>query len=332
MKKFLLLLSLALCSLWASAAVSESYKAYVELWKAEAIRQQQTYGVPAAITLAQGLLESAAGQSDLCMRANNHFGIKATSDWTGGVVQHKGSAYRKYAAAADCYRDHSLFLRRSRYASLFELEPTDYQRWAEGLKRCGYAEDPLYPEKLIRIVEEYGLNDITREALGDAPATLATEAVVAAPAAVVAASAVAPAPEIVYSAPYVAPLSAREERKAFFATHKRYRMNGVSYVIAAEGDTYASVAFRLNQKERTLRENNDALGRTLAPGDRIYLAAKRKKGLREHSPLWVHPDESLWMVAQREGVRLETIYSLNGLSRDILVFRTRQTILIRPKK
>lgn len=340
MKKYLLILCALMSSVLTFGAVSETYMGYVQFWRAEAIRQQQTYGVPAAITLAQGLLESAAGQSDLCNRANNHFGIKATNDWTGGVVQHKGSAYRKYDDAADSYRDHSLFLRRSRYSALFELEPTDYEHWAQGLKTCGYAEDPLYPEKLIRIIEEYDLNDITREAIA-APTTIAgvsAAAVLTANKNVIAPVVVSKAEPIAVMTqnpeePYVEPLTAYQERKAFYKSHLKNRMNGVSYVLAIEGDTYANVAFRLNVKERTLREHNDALGRTLMPGDRIYLAQKPKYGLADHSPLWVHPDESLWAIAQREGMQLETIYKLNELSHNVRSFKTRQTILIRkPKK
>jgi hypothetical protein len=121
---------------------------YIEQWKAVAVKKMKEHGIPASITLAQGLLESGNGNSELARKANNHFGIKCTPDWTGGKSYHdddaKNECFRKYNDAAQSYEDHAKFLQRSRYASLFELKPTDYKGWAHGLKKAGYATADIY--------------------------------------------------------------------------------------------------------------------------------------------------------------------------------------------
>ncbi|MFZ1688435.1 MAG: glucosaminidase domain-containing protein [Flavobacteriales bacterium] len=137
---------------------------YIELWKSVAVEKMKQHGIPASITLAQGLLESGNGNSELAREANNHFGIKCTPDWSGGKSYHdddrKNDCFRKYRDAADSYEDHSKFLQRPRYASLFELRTTDYKGWAHGLKKAGYATDPAYPRKLIELIERYELNKL----------------------------------------------------------------------------------------------------------------------------------------------------------------------------
>ena len=139
---------------------------YIEQWKEVAVRKMKEHGIPASITLAQGLLESGNGNSKLAREANNHFGIKCTPDWTGGKSYHdddkKDDCFRKYKDAAQSYEDHAKFLQKPRYASLFELKPTDYEGWARGLKKAGYATDPAYPQKLISLIERYRLNDLDR--------------------------------------------------------------------------------------------------------------------------------------------------------------------------
>ena len=146
------------------ASLNPAYTAYIERWKATALAQQAQYGIPASITLAQGLLESGAGQSDLASQANNHFGIKCHSDWEGKTFRKdddkRDECFRSYAKAEDSFRDHSLFLKRKRYEVLFTYDVKDYKAWANGLKACGYATDPAYPQKLIRIIETYGLADL----------------------------------------------------------------------------------------------------------------------------------------------------------------------------
>lgn len=155
-------LSIVLCI--NAESISPVYQAYIEQWKATALAQQAEFGIPASITLAQGLLESGAGQSDLARIANNHFGIKCHSDWNGKTyrkdAETRNECYRSYKRAEDSFRDHSLFLTRKRYEVLFTYNIRDYKAWARGLKACGYATDPKYPDKLIKIIETYELDKI----------------------------------------------------------------------------------------------------------------------------------------------------------------------------
>lgn len=145
---------------------------YVDDFKEIAKGNMKTYGIPASIILAQGILESGAGRGELAKNSNNHFGIKCHTGWTGETVHHDDDAaqecFRKYKDPAESYKDHALFLTsRSRYASLFELEKGDYEAWARGLRKAGYATDPKYPEKLIGYIERYNLHQYDAEVLGN---------------------------------------------------------------------------------------------------------------------------------------------------------------------
>jgi flagellum-specific peptidoglycan hydrolase FlgJ len=139
---------------------------YIERFKAIAIQEMNQYGIPASITLAQGLFESGSGNSELAKVANNHFGIKCTSDWKGkSYFKDDDSAnecFRVYDNPDDSYRDHSAFLKRKNYAKLFELDKNDYEGWARGLKKAGYATNPKYPELLINIIVKYSLDQYDR--------------------------------------------------------------------------------------------------------------------------------------------------------------------------
>jgi flagellum-specific peptidoglycan hydrolase FlgJ len=136
---------------------------YIERFKDIAVSEMNTYGIPASITLAQGLLESASGNSTLARDANNHFGIKCTPEWQGKTTLRdddiKDECFRVYKDPEESFRDHSEFLKRKRYASLFELDKNDYKGWANGLKDAGYATNPKYGELLISLIERYQLND-----------------------------------------------------------------------------------------------------------------------------------------------------------------------------
>src|SRR6201991_3044924 len=144
---------------------------YVNTYKVIAMAEMQRSGIPAAIILAQGLHETEAGMSELVKQSNNHFGIKCKDDWKGQVVYHDDDArqecFRSYPTAADSYRDHSDFLRRSsRYAFLFQLPPTDYEGWAYGLRKAGYATNIRYSQLLIKIIKDYNLQQYTLIAMG----------------------------------------------------------------------------------------------------------------------------------------------------------------------
>ncbi len=349
MKKIVFFAALSVALTLAAQKPNEAYLAYIEEWKETAIQQQIDYGVPAAITMAQALLESGAGQSELAVNAKNHFGIKCTNDWFGGVYYHdddsQGECFRQYYDAAESFKDHSLFLKRPRYNSCFEIAPQDYEGWAYRLRDCGYATDYLYAPKLVKIIETYHLDALTKAALNSnrpkspevleqaqAQAAAAQQAKKKRPlkATVVRKSDVIMTVKNDPEPPYVVPLTAREERDSFFLAHPMHKQNGISYVNAHEGDTYANVAFRLNVRERELREHNDALGRDLQKGDRIYLYAKKKTGDKDF--VWTHTGQSLWELSQEEGVYIESIQKLNGLDPMIRVFRTRQKIYLRKVK
>ncbi len=137
-------------------------EAYIERFKNIAVAEMNNHGIPASIKLAQGLLESGNGNSELALQANNHFGIKCASDWRGKSIRkdddEKDECFRVYSNPEDSYKDHSEFLKRKRYAALFELKKSDYEGWAKGLKAAGYATNPKYPELLISLIERYNLN------------------------------------------------------------------------------------------------------------------------------------------------------------------------------
>ena len=146
-----------------TVVTSSSINDYVLQYKDIAMGNMQKYGIPASIILAQGILESGAGKGDLAVSANNHFGIKCHKDWLGESVRHDDDSaqecFRKYTEASESYRDHALFLvGKNRYASLFTYEKDDYKAWAKGLRACGYATDPNYPDKLISYIERYNLH------------------------------------------------------------------------------------------------------------------------------------------------------------------------------
>lgn len=311
---------------------NEKYLTYIAQWRETAVANEHDYGVPASIILAQGLLESAAGTSELAREANNHFGIKCTSDWMGGNYYYdddaKDECFRMYQDAAESFKDHSLFLQRPRYQTCFEIAVEDYAGWANRLKQCGYATDPNYPKKLIKLIEDYRLDTIAvaftaggREIRGNEPPQKNSSSVAPIP--------ITPSDE---NNEYTEPLSAYKEKQLFFLTHAKRTNNGIKYIVAREGDTYANIAFRLNVRERTLRGWNDALGRELKAGDYVYLTKKRCTVPKEKTLLWVHPGESLWYVCQREGIQLRKVQQLNQLDPSVQVFRTRQQILLRKQK
>ncbi|MCO4293423.1 glucosaminidase domain-containing protein [Solitalea sp. MAHUQ-68] len=150
-------------------AKSNSTQQYINKYKQVAIEEMRRTGVPASITLAQGIFESASGNSDLALKANNHFGIKCTSDWQGESYNkdddRPNECFRKYPHAEGSFHDHSEFLKRPRYAALFKLDPTDYQSWANGLKTAGYATNPQYAPKLIELIERYELYKYDKTAI-----------------------------------------------------------------------------------------------------------------------------------------------------------------------
>lgn len=153
------------------SVTKNTIESYVDMYAPAAMQSMKTYGIPASIKLAQGILESGSGNGTLCRTANNHFGIKCKEEWTGDSVSHTDDApdecFRKYNSALESYNDHSEFLaNRVYYKNLFTLDKSDYQAWAKGLKKAGYATDPKYPSKLINIIERYRLYEYDEMVLG----------------------------------------------------------------------------------------------------------------------------------------------------------------------
>ena len=293
-------------------ALNQAYLDYIAKYRDLAIQQQREHKIPASITMAQGILESAAGKSELAVKANNHFGVKCTSDWPGRTYRHddetKNECFRRYADVKDSYEDHSLFLKRKRYESLFSLPIGDYKNWAYGLKACGYATDPKYPEKLIRLIELYDLNSLTFDTV------------------LVASGAVNVGDTAIVEKPHGDVIAfADQERTDDYDTpamdnvelggaHKSGHRNGVRYIVAKRGDTFESLAYQLNMYERTLRRYNDALDtRELEAGDLVYVYPKKCRADRKHRYCTVRKGDTAWGLSQKYGIKLRSLYKLNGI-------------------
>lgn len=312
MKKLLFTVMVVLCVLSAVAQTAKDYyTAYIAKYAKQAQQEQKKHGIPASITLAQGLLESAAGRSDLAQNANNHFGIKCTSSWTGDSYtkddDKKDECFRKYRQVSDSYEDHSQFLLRPRYESLFQLDITDYKGWAHGLKRCGYATDPGYAGKLIKLIEDYELAQYDI-ASTDKGKTSASEPQTA--------NQIEDEPEEVVDNAF----KTKRTRRTMAAVdlvmeHKVRRNNGRKYIVARLGDTFASLAYEYNMYEKTLRRYNDIVNPRyeLHEGDKVYLYPKRSRAQRQYAVYRVKKGENIWQIAQDKGVKLKTIYRLNGI-------------------
>ncbi len=264
------------------------YTDYIEQYSGIAMQQMAKYRIPASIILAQGLLESGAGQSMLAVKANNHFGIKCGGDWKGRTVRKTDDApnecFRAYASARDSYMDHSLFLTgRPRYASLFKLDITDYKAWAHGLKSAGYATNPSYANRLITIIETYELYRYDSE--GKKKASKGAKV---------------SEPEVWVSS----------------VPHQVYLSNGLAYVQARRGDTFESLSKEFNISTRKLINYNDLhKGYTLAEGDVVYLRAKRSKS-KTHTLYTVRDGDSMHTISQIYGIKLKSLYRMNGLNPD----------------
>ena len=273
---------------------------YVAQYKDMAIREMKRMGVPAAITLAQGILESESGNSELVKKSNNHFGIKCKSSWTAATVTHdddeRGECFRAYNDAEESYRDHSNFLRGSaRYGFLFDLDPTDYKAWAYGLSKAGYATNPRYPQILITQIETYNLQQYTLQADDQVPPHH--------PDAFIAQTEPSPLPEVRKQEPITS---------AGPATGQRLTINGKRAVMAAKGTSLLAIATANHIALKRLMEYNDLEEDGLLSKDQlIFLERKQKQGNTDYYK--VLPGESLHDVAQKNGVTLESLIYMNNL-------------------
>ena len=271
------------------------YNEYIKQYAPLAVEQMKEHKIPASITLAQGLLESGAGQSALARKSNNHFGIKCHSDWRGRRVYHdddaKGECFRAYRHPKDSYEDHSLFLKRgARYAFLFKLKITDYKGWARGLKKAGYATDPSYANRLITIIEDYDLYKYDSRGMSKREARKWEKEL---------------------------------KKKPWLANpHQVYIANDIAYVVARDGDTFQFLGKEFDISWRKLVKYNDLHKEyTLEAGDIIYLKKKRSKAPKQYKkrPHVIQPGESMYTISQKYGIRLEKLYKMNHLDPNIPV-------------
>ena len=291
------LLLLAVFGLGAVTAGDTPQEKYIAKYKDMAVREMHRSGVPASITLAQGLLESRAGLSDLAAKGNNHFGIKCHG-WSGKTMKvdddRRNECFRVYSDPEQSFQDHSSFLRsRDRYKFLFDLDPTDYKSWAHGLKSAGYATDPAYGNKLIKIIEDYELYRFdTGEDLPEAPHKL--------------------------EAPVEYKPGGDGSSFSFSLSRQMYSQNGVPFVYAVEGETYDDIA-RQNDlfRKEILKYNDLKTAQPLAAGSIVYLQAKKKDAAKGVDLYTVGEDgESLWEISQRFGIKLSALLKKNKLPAD----------------
>lgn len=264
---------------------------YISQYSDQAIREMHSSGVPASITLAQGMLESDYGNSPLAKYANNHFGIKCHKGWEGPTFiqddDERNECFRKYYQAYDSYKDHSEFLRtRDRYASLFELKTTDYKGWAKGLKQTGYATNPKYADLLIRIIEENELNKYDEVVkLKDTELAVTVDKV-----------------DMKQDVPEV--LSIRSVKVS---------SNNIKYVIAAMGDSPASIAKKNEMGVWQILKYNDLdKSDPVMEGDIIYLQPKRNYASADLHI--VKSGETLHSISQEQGVKIKRLLKMNDLS------------------
>ena len=254
----------------------DAYSQYIARYSDMAVDQMKKYGIPASITLAQGLLESDAGRSTLAVKCNNHFGIKCHSDWKGGKMYHdddeRRECFRCYKTAEESYRDHSLFLvNGARYQSLFKLGTTDYKGWAKGLKAAGYATSPTYADKLIELIERYGLDRYDgKNGVRLKPGQL---------------------------------------------PHQPLLVNGQRCVRLREGETLKDIAREYGMTLNLLRRFNEAERKFVPPaGTLVFLERKKSRADKEHRTYVVKKGESLWSISQQFGVRMRPLAKRNNLS------------------
>ncbi len=307
-----LFITILLASAFSGTAAQErtTIEEYVNQFREIAMSEMKRSGVPAAITLAQGILESENGNSELVKKSNNHFGIKCKSTWAGDTVNHdddaEGECFRAYTSAEDSYRDHSNFLKgNQRYAFLFNLDPTDYKAWAKGLKKAGYATNPRYPELLVKYIEQYNLQQYSLTVLNKEPVSDLAQAIVEEKGNV-------PLQET------EAGKTPGNESGAVSAMptdpDRVLTINKIKCVYAGKGTSLLALATRHNVNLNRLMEFNDLSEEGMLKKDQyIFLQKKAKAGEKEY--YIVQPGESLHDVSQKNGIQLQWLREYNDLQK-----------------
>ena len=289
----LYILSLA-CNSMLLAQNSVDVITYIDNYKDYAITEMQRTGIPASIILAQGIHETEAGKSELVKRSNNHFGIKCKTTWSGSVVYHdddsRGECFRSYTTALDSYRDHSDFLRSSsRYDFLFKIAPLDFEAWAYGLKKAGYATNPKYPQILIQLIKDYNLQQYSLIALGKAQ----------------------PIEDPVAKNP--GDEQELNKKPARQYPEGEFQINNARVIFAKQGTSLLAISEQYEIPLAKLVEFNDLREEDVLLRDQlIYLQRKRKSGDNEFH--FVQAGETVYDICQVEGIRYESVLSLNRLA------------------
>ncbi len=289
------ILGMLIPNIHAQVSTAENYiRKYLDI----AVKEKKEYGIPVSITLAQGMLESAYGNSRLARDANNHFGIKCHKEWAGEKIFHdddaKDECFRKYNNVEESFKDHSIFLSgRDRYNSLFELDITDYKGWAIGLKDAGYATNPRYGDILIKIIERYNLHQYD---------TLETQQEVLAK----------KQKEINFPSEDDNISEGEDFEPIFWNQSGRniFRNNRVKCTVAKKGDNLGEVASDLETTPKQLRRYNELTRKdTLEPGNFVYLQPKRRRASKEYHI--VEEGETMHEISQFYGIKLKHLYKKN---------------------
>ena len=297
-----LLLVLTVCTK-GKAQNSADVIRYISTYKDFAISEMQRTGIPASIILAQGIHETQAGTSDLVKRSNNHFGIKCKEGWTGSVVYHdddrRGECFRGYDSPLDSYKDHSDFLRNSsRYSPLFKIDPMDYEDWALGLKRAGYATNIHYPQILIKLIKDYNLQQYSLIALGklrpDQESLVSRNR----------------EPSFLPAPPALG--EASETQKSKYPSGE-FQINKTRVIFAKSGISMLALSEQNGLPLGRLLEFNDLKEEDILLKDQLlYLQRKRKQGAAEFHI--VQNGETMYVICQEEGIRYASLLTLNRLS------------------
>ncbi len=293
---------------------------YVAQYKDIAVKEMKRMGVPAAISLAQGILETENGNSDLVKKSNNHFGIKCKSTWTAESVSHDddapGECFRVYKDADDSYRDHSNFLRgNTRYAFLFKLNPRDYKAWAYGLRKAGYATNPRYPEILIKNIEDNNLEQYTLEAVNEIPVFDASKYA-------------DDTEDKTITDAQTTGENNNDVNSSSLSEPTKVTINGSKALLVPKGTSLLAIASQNNINLGRLLEINDLETDGLLEKDQfIFLEKKQKQGTTDYDI--VQQNETLYDVAQKNGVMLQSLYDYNNLSSTDNIYPGTK-ILLRP--
>ncbi|MEX1191025.1 MAG: glucosaminidase domain-containing protein [Brumimicrobium sp.] len=306
MKRFfgmVFLMSLSLNSF--SGEPTTVVEKYIAEWKEVAVNQMIQHGIPASITMAQGILESGYGRSELAVKANNHFGIKC-HDWQGATIykddDKKDECFRKYNDATASFEDHSAFLTsRSRYAFLFELDKTDYKGWAKGLKKAGYATNPKYPKRLIDLIKKYDLSKLDKEGSIDFVELKEKNL---------------KSSKKAESNKGKSETTIKKMEVTAINSHKVYvNKDRTRYVIAKGGDTFYQISKEFGLNLRQLDRWNDfpPTKDILKEGDIVYIMSKRNKSKENITKVKLEESEELWILSQRYGIKLKALMQINNI-------------------